>query len=89
MTEREKTIADNDDLRIRFKGGEVLMTPTVWDLGAEERGRALYRMTLYDKFDDESLHDQGIFIFGGRTFIWYIADFAGKRCLTLSLKEDF
>jgi hypothetical protein len=46
------------------------MTPAVWDLPAQLRGRALFRMTMYQAFDEESDHSEGVFIFGGWTFVW-------------------
>jgi hypothetical protein len=84
----EEAQRENDLFRTTFKGGLVLMTPAVFELPAEVRGRALYRLTLYSAFDDDSLHDHGIFIFTGLTFVWRIEEFAGKRSLNLMLKED-
>lgn len=86
---RAETIAANDALRKEFKGGIVLFTPAVWALDSSLRGRALYRMTLFDKFSDDSLHEEGVFVFAGLTFVWQIGTFDGQRSLTLSLKEDW
>jgi Protein of unknown function (DUF3768) len=36
------------------------------------RGRALYLMSRYKKFDDDSEHDRGVFIFAGFSFEWRI-----------------
>lgn len=61
------------------------MTPGVWDLPAQIRSRAFYRLTLYQTFDEESDHSEGVFIFAGYTFCWKIAEFAGERSITLSM----
>lgn len=89
MISKEEIIAANDALRTTFKGGTVLMTPSVYDLPGTLRGRALYRLTLYQTFDAESDHSQGVFIFAGLTFIWTIGEFANERSITLSLAEDW
>jgi hypothetical protein len=85
---RADIIKANDELRTQFKGGIVLMTPAVWDLEPRLRARALYRMTLYQAFDDESDHSEGVFIFAGYTFVWRIEEFAGERSLTLLMDSD-
>jgi len=48
------------------------MTRTFYDLDARLRGRALYAMSRYNKFDAENEHDWGVFIFGGFAFEWQI-----------------
>jgi hypothetical protein len=85
---RAEVITRNDELRTTFKGGLVLMTPAVWDLDAQIRGRALYRLTLYQAFDEGSDHSEGVFIFAGWTFVWRIEEFAGERSITLMMKDD-
>ena len=42
-------------------------------------------MTMYQAFDGESDHREGVFIFAGWTFVWRIEEFAGKRSITLSM----
>src|SRR6266404_9699531 len=69
---RAKIIELNDQLRTTFKGGRVQMTPSVYDLDARLRGRAVYVMSRYKKFDDDSEHDSGVFIFAGYSFEWHI-----------------
>jgi hypothetical protein len=103
VDKRAKTIELNDQLRVTFKGGRVQMTRGVYDLDAQLRGRALYVMSRYDKFDDGSEHDWGVFIFAGYSFEWRI-EYRGKdgtgvspdpadpgmtfRILTLYVAED-
>jgi hypothetical protein len=70
--DRAKIIELNDQLRTTFKGGRVQMTPGVYQLDARLRGRALSVMSRYKKFDDESEHDCGVFIFAGYSFEWRI-----------------
>jgi Protein of unknown function (DUF3768) len=48
------------------------MTPSVYDLEPRLRGRALYVLSKYSKFDDDGEHDFGTFIFGGYAFEWRI-----------------
>ena len=48
------------------------MTRGVYDLDDRLRGRALYAMSRYNRFDDESDHDCGVFIFAGYSFEWRI-----------------
>lgn len=67
-----KIIELNDQLRTTFKGGRVQMTPDVYDLGSRLRGRALFFLSKYRKFDPESEHDWGTYIFGGYAFEWRI-----------------
>lgn len=72
MHQLARIIELNDQLRTTFKGGRVQMTPSVYDLDARLRGRALYALSRYRKFDDESEHDCGVFIFAGYSFEWHI-----------------
>lgn len=81
-------ITANDLLRTQFKGGVVLMTPAVWELPAELRGRALVRMTMYQKFSTDSDHSEGVFVFAGLSFVWRIETFAGERSISLMLASD-
>jgi hypothetical protein len=67
---RARIIELNDQFRATFKGGRVQMTPGVYDLDARPRGRAAYVMSRYNKFDDDSEHDWGVFIFAGYSFEW-------------------
>lgn len=69
---RAKIIELNDLLRSSFKGGRVQMTQSVFDLDAQLRGRALAVMARYNKFDSDSDHDAGVFIFAGYSFEWHI-----------------
>lgn len=69
---RAKIIELNDQLRTAFKGGRVQKTPSVYDLDERLRGRALAVMAKYNKFDEDSNHDCGVFIFAGYSFEWHI-----------------
>ena len=72
MDRRTKIIELNDQLRTTFKGGRVQMTPGVYSLDPQLRGRAFSVMARYNKFDDSSEHDWGVFIFAGYSFEWRI-----------------
>jgi hypothetical protein len=67
----------NDQLRTTFKGGRVQMTRSFYDLDERLRGRALSVLARYNKFDADSEHDWGIFIFAGFAFEWRI-EYRGK-----------
>ena len=77
MDRRAKIIALNDQLRTTFKGGRVQMTPSVYELDDRLRGRALSVLARYSKFDADSEHDCGVFIFAGFAFEWRI-EYRGK-----------
>jgi hypothetical protein len=77
MDRRAKIMALNDQLRTTFKGGRVQMTPSVYELDARLRGRALSVLTRYNKFHPDSEHDRGTFIFAGFSFEWRI-EYRGK-----------
>jgi hypothetical protein len=71
--DRRATIVElNDSFRATFKGGRVQMTPGVYDLDSRLRGRALYVLSRYNRFDEESEHDWGVFILAGYAFEWQI-----------------
>ena len=48
MTRHERIIQLNDELRQTFRGGRVQMTPAVYDLDPQLRGRALWAMARYN-----------------------------------------
>ncbi len=77
MDKRATIIELNDQLRTTFKGGRVQMTRGVYDLDDRLRGRALSVMARYNKFDADSEHDCGVFIFAGYSFEWRI-EYRGK-----------
>jgi hypothetical protein len=72
MDPRAAIIALNDQFRTTFKGGRVQMTPSVYQLDDRLRGRALSVLARYSKFDADSEHDWGTFIFAGFSFEWRI-----------------
>ncbi len=83
MNKRATIIELNDQLRTTFKGGRVQMTRSVYDLDERLRGRALSVMARYNKFDAESEHDCGVFIFAGYSFEWRI-EYRGKDGIGIS-----
>jgi hypothetical protein len=103
VRDRAKVIELNDQFRSTFQGGRVQMTPAVYQLDAQLRGRAMCVLARYKKFDDDSEHDCGVFIFAGYSFEWRI-EYRGKdgigvspqpadplttcRVLTLSVAAD-
>jgi hypothetical protein len=103
MDRRAKIISLNDELRTSFRGGRVQITPGVYDLAPRVRGRALSVLARYNKFEADSEHDWGVFIFVEFAFEWRI-EYRGKdetsrsndpadpdktfRVLTLCAAED-
>jgi hypothetical protein len=77
MDRRARLIELNDQLRTTVKGGRVQMTRNVYQLDDRLRGRALSVLARYNKFDAESEHDCGTFIFAGFAFEWRI-EYRGK-----------
>ena len=80
---RSKIIELNDQFRTTFKGGRVQMTPAVYELDPQLRGRAMYVMSRYNKFADDCEHDWGIFIFAGYSFEWHM-EYRGKDGIGIS-----
>jgi uncharacterized protein DUF3768 len=72
VRDRAKIIELNDQFRSTFQGGRVQMTPAVYELDPQLRGRAMCVLARYGKFDDDSEHDCGVFIFAGYSFEWHI-----------------
>jgi len=77
MNKRAEIIELNDQLRTTFKGGRVQMTPAVYNLDPQLRGRALWAMASSNNFDDTSDRDWGMMIFAGYVFEWRI-EYRGK-----------
>jgi hypothetical protein len=84
MDKRARIIELNDQFRTTFKGGRVQMTRNVYELDDRLRGRALSVMAKYNRFDDASEHDCGVFIFAGFSFEWRI-EYRGKDGIGVSL----
>jgi hypothetical protein len=72
MNKRARIIELNDKLRTTFKGGRVQMTPAVYNLDPQLRGRALWAMARSNKFHDTGEHDWGVMLFAGYVFEWRI-----------------
>jgi hypothetical protein len=84
----EEERAANDLLREKFTGGRILMSRAVWELEPHMRGRMLHRLTLYSRFDEDSDHSEGVFIFAGYSFFFEITMEHGDRTLTVYLDGD-
>lgn len=80
----EQTRERNDLLRTRFIGGRMLMTPSVYELPAWFRGRAIYQMTQMTSFMNDE-HSEGVFTYGGYCWYWNIGMFAGELSISLQL----
>jgi hypothetical protein len=80
----EEVRARNDKLRTTFTGGRIIMTLDVWSLPAQLRGQAIYHMAQYNSFHSDSDHSEGVFIWQGVVFHWYVGEFAGDLTITLA-----
>jgi hypothetical protein len=78
----------NDLLRSEFIGGIVLMSPSVYALPPQMRGRALYRMSQAAHFTMDD-HSEGVFEYADCLFYWRIGMFAGQRSITLMLGDEY
>ena len=59
------------------------MTPAVYNLDPQLRGRAIWAMVRYNKFDECSKLDWGVFIFAGYCFEWRI-EYRAMDCVGAS-----
>lgn len=64
--------AYNDALRTQFRGGTILVSETIKELGDTVVAQALLIMAASTDFDDEE-HGVGHFIFCSRLFRWEIS----------------
>lgn len=78
----------NDELRTSLKGGRWAMTPEVYELDPQLRGRLFQRITLYNKFPEDCDHSEGVVIFAGYSIFWDIRFIEGQRTLTVYLGAD-
>src|SRR5262249_5845818 len=78
---RGQTIRANDHLRKYLRGGRVEVSHGPYELDDRTIGRMLCVLARYDKFDSDSLHDQGCFIFAGFAFVWRIEVVGDERVL--------
>ena len=64
------------------------MSPSIMELPPRIRGRALFRLTLFQRFHAESDHSEGVFIFAGFTIHWFIWESDSERVLYIQTNED-
>jgi hypothetical protein len=50
----EEVRARSDMLRTAFRGGRIIVTLKVWSLPAQLRGQAIYHMSRYQAFAEDS-----------------------------------
>ncbi len=87
MTPRQ-IVALNDELRSSFKGGRIEVRHGPYDLDDRLIGRMLCVLARYNRFEPDSLHDSGQFIFGGFSFQWNIETMEGERVLRVCVERD-
>jgi hypothetical protein len=73
----------NDNFRMTFIGGRVVMSSGVADLPLEVKARVLMEVKSFENFTEDndpySEHDFGSFEIAGETFFWKI-DYYDERC---------
>jgi hypothetical protein len=78
----------NDDLRTGFKGGRVEIHHGPFDVDDRTLGRMLCVLARYNRFEPDSLHDEGLFIFAGFAFSWRIETENNERVLRVWVERD-
>ena len=63
------------------------MTLDVWSLPQQLRGQALYHMSQYQAFHQDSDHSEGVFVWEGIAFHWFVGEFAGELTLILAVAQ--
>jgi len=85
---RIDVIQANDALRTTFKGGRIEVWHGPYELDDRLIGRMLCVLARYSKFEPESEHDSGLFIFAGFNFVWQIETIDAERVLRVFVTED-
>lgn len=86
--DRAAAIELNDALRTEFKGGRIEVHHGPFDLEDRIVGRMLCVLARYNRFDADSLHDSGLFIFAGFSFAWCIEVENEGRVLRVWVERD-
>jgi hypothetical protein len=86
--DRELDIGLNDLLRTEMKGGRIEVRHGPYDIEDRIIGRMLCVLARYNRFEPDSLHDEGLFIFAGFAFSWKIEIENGERVLTVWVQRD-
>jgi hypothetical protein len=96
-TDRATIIAANDRLRTTFKGGRVRLAPGFYELDDQIWGRALVVMSRQTRFELDSDHEAGHFVFAGYLLEWCVdeapepvarSNCSPHRLLTLRVLDD-
>ena len=78
----------NDALRTTFSGGRIEVWHGPYELDDRLIGRMLCVLARYSKFEPDSEHDNGLFIFAGFSFEWRIEMENGERVLRVWVSAD-
>jgi len=85
---RIDVIQANDVLRTTFKGGRIEVWHGAYDLDDRLIGRMLCVLARYNKFEPDTEHDSGLFIFAGFSFEWRIETENNERVLRVWVNQD-
>jgi hypothetical protein len=89
MTPRQQEIAANDLLRKYMRGGRIEVCHGPYDLDDRTIGRMLCAIAAYDRFDPDSLHDEGVMLFAGFSAVFRIElEIDEERVMRVWLNED-
>jgi hypothetical protein len=88
MMDAATIIQINDALRKHFIRGRIEVHHGPYDLDSRLIGRMLCVLARYNRFDADSLHDDGLFIFAGFSFAWRIEIENEERVLRVWVERD-
>jgi hypothetical protein len=86
--DKARIIQLNDELRTGFKGGRIEVHHGPYELEDRIVGRMLCVLARYNRFEPESLHDEGLFIFCGFSFAFRIDVENDERVLRVWVERD-
>ncbi len=82
------TPAQYDDIRKKLRGVEFRYGINAAQLDPQIRNRAGYRLTLPQRFEKNSRHDAGSFVFAGFLWEWHFENCLGFLSLHLDITDD-
>lgn len=85
---REAVILANDQLRQYFRGGRIEVCRGPYEIDDRTMGRMLCAVGKYNAFSPESLHDEGVFVFGGFAVAWTIRTVDQERVMRIWINYD-
>ncbi len=88
MSTRAQIIHANDQLREHFIGGRIEVIHGPYEIEDRTMGRMLCAIARYNRFESESLHDEGVLLFAGFDVCWRIEIVGGERVMRVWVNAD-